>query len=291
VRVKWIKKNGESFEVERNERNFDPTEFNLGVARELPGDNRVVAGQFWNEAYKEGLPEISMTREFARQGGVRIGDTMTLDLWGVPFEGRVTNLRSVRWTDFQPNFRVLIQEGFLEGLPFSFVTGLKAEDLSKKDELRKRLMKELPAVSLIDLTEVKRDLISITGRLTTVLLTILLFLALLSFILMMSLAQEKVMIRQKEFAQLKAFGANRFQLRSLILFEYFWITLLPSLLGLLVGVFLGEFCLWYFFTMEAAEGFTFWLMSPLLLGFSMAFIAFLSSRSLLSARPVELFAD
>jgi putative ABC transport system permease protein len=291
VRVKWIKKNGEDFEIETSERVFDPTEFNLGVARDLPSDNRVVAGEFWTAPYQTGLPEISMTREFARQSKVVLGDRMTLDLWGVQFEALVTNLRGVRWTDFQPNFRVMIQEGYLEGLPFSFVTGLKAADLTKKDALQKRLMSELPAVSLIDLTEVKRDLVSITDRLTTVLLTILLFLTLLSFILMMALAQEKVMMRQKEFAQLKAFGASRSQLRAFILLEYLWITVLPSFLGLILGAFLGEFCLQYFFTMEAAEGFSLWLICPMFLGLAMALVAFLSSRGLLRARPLELFAD
>ncbi len=291
VRVKWLKKNGEELRVESSERLFDPTEFNVGVVRHLPADNRVVAGSFWSGEFRNDLPELSITRDFARQVGLELGDQMTLDLWGVRFEARVTSLRSVRWTDFQPNFRVLIQEGFLEGLPFSYVAGFKAKDLSQKELLYRRMMRELPAVSVIDLTEVKKNLVDLTGRLTWVLLFILLFLIGLAIVLVMALAQEKVIMRRREFAQLKALGARSSQVRKLLFMEYFWISVLPSVLGLGLGVFLAEFCLQYFFTMDPAEGFSLWLLSPLALGLLMSLIALMGSRALLGARPVELLSE
>jgi len=292
VRVKWLKKNGEGVEVQSSERLFDPTEMNIGIAEKLPDSNHVISGDFWSGKWNgTDLPALSVTRDFARQADLKIGDELKLDLWGVPFDVRVSNFRSVRWTEFHPSFRILIQEGFLTDLPLSYVASFSTKDPDSRVALLGEFSKRLPAVSVIDLTKVKKDLVELTNKLTLVLVAILFFLMGLAFVLMMALAGEKTLRRQNEFAQLKVLGANGAQLRKLILWEYALVTSLPLFVGMGVGIFLGGIVLNYFFNIESSQAWSFWLLVPPALGILMTLGAAYGSRQLVRVRPLQLFGS
>ena len=292
VRVKWLKKNDQEVSFESSEQLFDPTEMNVGIAEQLPEGNRITEGDFWRGKWNGiGLPELSVTREFARRVNLKIGDKLKLDLWGVPFEVRVSNFRTVRWTDFHPAFRVLIQEGFLTNLPLSYVASFSAIDSNARKSFLAEFPKRLPAVSVIDLTKVKSDLVRLTDKLTLVLVAILFFLMGLAFVLMIALAQEKNLRRQNEFAQLKVLGANSTQLKTLILWEYFLVTSLPLLVGIGVGVILGQRILGYYFNIESDQTWSPWLLAPVAMGLIMSIGAAFASRRLLNSRPLQLFGE
>ncbi len=63
------------------------------------------------------------------------------------------------------------------------------------------------------------------------------------------------------------------------------------MLGMALGIFSGQFVLWHYFNIEAYETLSWWSLCPLLLGLMMSLMGLYASKSLLNARPVELFSD
>jgi putative ABC transport system permease protein len=60
---------------------------------------------------------VSLEDEAAAYFGVRVGDTLTLDVQGVPIEVEVMNLRRVDWQSLTANFFMVLSPGALDGAP------------------------------------------------------------------------------------------------------------------------------------------------------------------------------
>ncbi|HRO68617.1 MAG TPA: FtsX-like permease family protein, partial [Pseudobdellovibrionaceae bacterium] len=101
---------------EENEARFRNRGVNLSYRAGLADSEELVEGRpiqgRW-DMNSEKPPELSVERRYAERMGLKIGDTLRFDVQGVEIDGVIVNLRKVRWTSFQPNFFILIQDGAL----------------------------------------------------------------------------------------------------------------------------------------------------------------------------------
>jgi len=86
-------------------------EFNFSYRTHLDVSETIVQGRPLSKtpwSFEAAVPfEISVATSFAEQNGLVLGDLIGFDIQGIPLEGRVVNLRKVRWNSFQPNFFLL----------------------------------------------------------------------------------------------------------------------------------------------------------------------------------------
>ncbi|MEJ2580361.1 MAG: FtsX-like permease family protein [Acidobacteriota bacterium] len=80
----------------------------------LPEDNVILDGALWS---MPGRPEVSVERDYAEDLGVGVGDTVVLNVQGVPLELVVSSLRSVDWGRFSINFFLVVEPGVLDRAP------------------------------------------------------------------------------------------------------------------------------------------------------------------------------
>jgi putative ABC transport system permease protein len=99
-------------------------------------------------------PELSLEEKYAQRIGVQLQDKIEFDIQGVPLTGIVTSLRKVRWTSFQPNFFIIVQPGFLEDAPQTFVALLKNFDKEILLQFEKEWLAKNANVSVIDVAQV-----------------------------------------------------------------------------------------------------------------------------------------
>ncbi len=85
-------------------------------ATSVPPGSRIVAGEWWPADYR-GEPLISLDAEVAAGLGLGIGDSMTINVLGREFTGRIANLRELEWTTLTINFVMVFSPGILEGAP------------------------------------------------------------------------------------------------------------------------------------------------------------------------------
>lgn len=289
VRVKSINnKSIESYPVGVDGR--VQSEFLVTDLDRLESHERIVEGNYWKTHYNEQtLPEVSLTREFAKRFDITIDDIMTFEMYGIPFQARVSNFRIVRWTEFQPGFRIAFQPGTFRNAPLSYLASVSTSNADERLAIKEKLNKNLPSVSVVDISPIKRDLQRIMSQISLVLKFILSLLAALSLIMIAVLSQEKVINRERDYAVLRCIGATGNQTQIYLLSEIICITLIPSLVGTVVGILSGHIVLSYYFNLSANQHPMEQAFIPLLLTTLVGLIAWMSSTQASKVSPLKAF--
>ncbi|HVH79727.1 MAG TPA: FtsX-like permease family protein, partial [Stellaceae bacterium] len=119
----------------------------LTYAAQIPQGSELVAGTWWPADY-HGPPLISFDASLARGMGLKVGDTLTVNVLGREVTATIANLRSIEWTRLGINFAIVFAPGTLEAAPH---TVLAATWLPKgADEmLVGQVIEKFPNVSAI----------------------------------------------------------------------------------------------------------------------------------------------
>ncbi len=117
----------------------------------LPKGSRLAAGDWWPPDYR-GPPLISFDAALARGMGLKVGDTLTVNLLGREITARIANLRTIDWGQLGINFAIVFAPGTLEHAP---QTDLAAVYLPRPAEetLVRRVSERFPNVSAIHVRE------------------------------------------------------------------------------------------------------------------------------------------
>src|SRR5690606_32005397 len=135
VRARILKVNGQDYERKIAETGFKTREeerearirnrgVNLSYRSSLADSETIVSGRDFSGEFdpqKQDKAELSVEFRFAERMGLKIGDILEFDVQGVEIEGQIINLRRVKWTSFQPNFFILVQNGVLNEAPKTFI--------------------------------------------------------------------------------------------------------------------------------------------------------------------------
>ena len=129
----------------------------------LPKDNVLTQGQWWakpasspSENSMEALsaiPGVSVEDEAAKNLGVTLGSTLTLDIQGVPFMVQVSSLRKVDWSSFSMNFFMIVEPGSLEHAPLTYISTARVPS-TLEVPLQQAIVAELPNVTAINVGDV-----------------------------------------------------------------------------------------------------------------------------------------
>jgi putative ABC transport system permease protein len=228
VRGRLVEKNGQpvkprEFSDLRAQR-LAEREFNLTWARESRPDNPVIAGAWW--APDSTSRELSLEEGIARTLNVKLGDSLTWEVAGSRFTGRVTSLRKVDWDSFKPNFFVVASPGMLEGYPASYITSFSLKP--GNEGLVNTLVARFPNISVIDLTAIMAQVKRITEQVSKAVEFVFIFALLAGGVVLYAAIIATQDERVFEGAVMRTLGAHRSQLRAIQAAEF-------SALGLLAG--------------------------------------------------------
>jgi putative ABC transport system permease protein len=92
------------------------SERGLTYAASPPKGSRIVDGKWWPEDYR-GPALVSMDAEIANGMGLKLGDTITVDVLGREVTATIANLREIDWTSLGINFVLVFSPGLLDGAP------------------------------------------------------------------------------------------------------------------------------------------------------------------------------
>lgn len=267
---------------------IDPDDFKEGFARhmveraanlswldQLPDDNKLVAGNWWNHAqWNQGL--VSVEHDYARALGLSIGDVLTYRVADKTFDVRVASLREVSWDSFRPNFFLLVPPDLLDGFPRSYITSFHLP--SGQGALIARMIERFPNVTDIDVDAILQQVRRLMERIDWSLQFIFVFALLAGALVLVAAVQTTRTERRREIAVLRALGAQRGQLRLGLLTEFAALGLLSGLLGAvsagLIGFGLARFLFHVSYQWSVAP----WLIGALGGGACIALIGYLASR-------------
>src|SRR4030095_8161265 len=123
----------------------------LSYAETVPEGSTVVAGQ-WGAPHYGGEPLVSCEAAIAKGLGLKIGDTVTVNVLGRNVAARIANLREVKWETLSLNFVMVFSPNTLMGAPHNLlatVTLPKDAPLAAEAKLAQQIGREFPASTAI----------------------------------------------------------------------------------------------------------------------------------------------
>ncbi|ASM70928.1 MULTISPECIES: ABC transporter permease [Roseobacteraceae] len=104
-------------------------------ATNLPERTKITAGEWWAPDYT-GPPLISFATEEADEMGLRLGDTMTINVLGREITGTITSFREVDFSNAGIGFVMTMNPAALSGAPHSYISTVYAEPEAEAAILR-----------------------------------------------------------------------------------------------------------------------------------------------------------
>ena len=227
--------------------------------REKPAASEtIVAGKWFSDSavkVARDTGEISLEEGIAQELNVKLGDIITWDVQGVEIPTRITSLRKVVWTRFEPNFFVVFAPPVLKGAPNQYVLLAQVKDPTAVALLQREVVNRFPNVSSIDLTAIKRTVDKIVGKVSLAIRFMALFSLAVAIPVLFSAVSATRRERVREGVLLKTLGATRGQIARILLAEYSLLGLMGGLTGMLLSLAGGWAVVRYIFKTPFAPAF------------------------------------
>jgi putative ABC transport system permease protein len=208
--------------------------------RDKPASSEtIVAGKWFSDSaikVARDTGEISLEEGIATELNVKLGDIIAWNVQGVEIPTRITSLRKVIWTRFEPNFFVVFAPPALKGAPNQYVLLAQVKNPAAVALLQRQVVNRFPNVSSIDLTAIKRTVDKIVERVSLAIRFMALFSLAVAIPVLFSAVSATRRERIREGVLLKTLGATRGQIARILLAEYSLLGLMGGLTGMLLSL-------------------------------------------------------
>ncbi len=247
---------------------------------------KITAGEWWAEDYS-GPPLISFAAEEAKEMGLNLGDTLTINVLGRDITGTIASFREVDFSTAGIGFILTMNPSALQGAPHTFISTVYAEEDAEAAILRD-LATTYPNITAIRVRDAIDRVSSVLSSLAAATSYGALATLLTGFVVLIGAAAAGADARTFEAAVLKTLGASRAQIATSFILR-------AALLGLFAGtvaLFAGALGGWAISTYVMETKFTLIWPSALLIiagGVSATVLAGLGfALKSLNARPAQV---
>ncbi len=199
--------------------------------------------------------EVSLDAGVAGELKVKVGDEITWNVQGVDIPTRVSSLRDVKWTRFEPNFFAVFPSRVLRDAPHQYTVLASVKGATNVATIQRDVVKRFPNVSSIDLSLVTETIGKIVDRVATAVRFMALFSVIMGIPVLFSAVSSTRRERIRESVLLKTLGATRAQIMRILITEYALLGVLGSLTGLVLAMAGGWALIHYVFEVRYTPAF------------------------------------
>lgn len=196
-------------------------------ASTLPEGSEITEGAWWPEDYA-GPPLMSFAAEEGAEIGLKLGDTVTVNILGRDITATIASFRNVSWETGGIGFVMTMNPAALEGAPHSWISTVYATPESEATILRD-LAGQYPNITAIRVRDAIDQLIEVVSGISAATRYAALATLITGFLVLIGAAAAGERTRTYEAAVLKTLGASR----ARILYSF---ALRAALLGFAAGV-------------------------------------------------------
>lgn len=209
----------------------------LSYAEKVPEGSKLTEGEWWPANY-EGPPLVSFEADLAQKLGLKIGDTVTVNVLGRNIEAKIANLREVHWENLAINFVMVFSPNTLAGAPHNLLATIRLPGntpMAAETALVRDLGKTFPSVSAIRVRDAINQFNKIFDKVMTAVQvagSVTLVAGALVLAGALATAQRR---RILEAVILKTIGGTRRQILASHALEYALLALAAALVAILLG--------------------------------------------------------
>ncbi|HJV52585.1 MAG TPA: FtsX-like permease family protein [Noviherbaspirillum sp.] len=267
--------------VDERARRLVNREFNLSTMRELPPQNEIVAGRW----YDDSRPEASVEQGLAQTLNLKLGDRLRFDVAGTPVDATVTSLRKLEWGSMQVNFFVILNPKLVADMPQTWITAFRLPP--SQASFVNALTRDFPNLTVIDVGSMIRQLQAVLDQVIAAVEFLFLFTLASGMLVLYAALAGSQDERIREAALLRALGATRRQLSQAQWIEFGLVGTLAGLLAASGAAAVGWALAHYAFNFEWRFSPAVW-MGGLVAGSACAFIGgWTGLRNVLKRPPLQ----
>jgi putative ABC transport system permease protein len=251
----------------------------------LPNGSTLAEGRWWAADYA-GPPLVSVEDKVAASLGLKIGDTLSVNVLGVEVQATVASFRTVDWDNFGLNYALVFSPGTFDAAPHNMVATV-AVDEAAESALARAIPRAFPSASLIQVRDVVSQVTTLLTQMSQAIAAAASIAILAGIAVLIGAIAASRERRVYDSVILKLLGATRGQILGAQGVEY---AVLAAILALL-ALGLGLAAAWYVVTQLFEFSFA---PDPLIVGLTLlggAGLSFLigiaGSWPLLSAKPAQ----
>ncbi|MFB8340665.1 ABC transporter permease [Brucella cytisi] len=208
----------------------------------VPENSTLTEGEWWPNDYS-GEPLVSFAEREGKELGLKLGDTVTVNVLGRNITAKIASFRQVQWETLAMNFVMVFSPNTFAGAPATWLATLTIPDSQKNlaPDVLRQVTKTWPAVTTVSVTDalnVANDLISQLA--TAIRAAASIALAASVLVLGGALAAGN-RARVHDAVVLKTLGATRGTLITAYVLEYMLLGLATAVFALVAGSVAG----WY----------------------------------------------
>ncbi|HWL30795.1 MAG TPA: ABC transporter permease [Xanthobacteraceae bacterium] len=139
----------------------------LSYTNEVPRGSKVIEGAWWEPGHR-GQPLVSLEKRIADGLGLKIGDTITVNVLGRNITATIANLRSVDWESLGINFVLVFTPNAFAGAPHTHIATLTEPHSTPAAEaaLVKAVADRFPTVTAVRVREALESVGGVIANLT-----------------------------------------------------------------------------------------------------------------------------
>jgi putative ABC transport system permease protein len=209
----------------------------ITYADRLPPGSHLVAGAWWPADYS-GPPLVSLESRTAADLGLKLDDTIAVNVLGRNVTARIANLRAVDWQSLGINFVLVFSPGTFAGAPHTDIATLTFADggtTAEETAVIKALADAFPAVSALRVKDALDAVDRLVGNLVLALRGASLVTLISAALVLGGALAAGQRFRIYDAVVLKTLGATRSRLLAAYAFEYLLIGLAAVSFGVVAG--------------------------------------------------------
>ncbi len=192
-----------------------------------PPGTVITGGQWWPANY-DGTTLISLDQEVAKGTGLKIGDSMSLNVLGRQIDGRIANLRKVDFRSGGQNFILVLSPGLIDKAPHSFLATVRVAP-AEENAMYMAVTEKFPNVSAVRVKDAIAQVNSLLQQLAQGIRAASLVTILAGLLVLAGTIAAGARTRLYDATVLKVVGATRAQIALIYVLEY-------GLLGITTGI-------------------------------------------------------
>lgn len=208
----------------------------LTYTNDIPRGSKVVDGAWWDPDYK-GPPLVSMEKKIADGLGLKVGDTVTVNVLGRDITATISNLRTVDWQSLGINFVLVFSPKTFAGAPHTHLATLSEPHPSAQGDatIIKAIASQYPMVTSVRVRDALRTVGTVVENLALAIRGASAVTLIAAVLVLGGALAAGHRHRVYDAVILKTLGATRARLIGAYALEYLMIGLATAVFGIIAG--------------------------------------------------------
>ena len=208
----------------------------ITYAATAPGNTQITEGKWWGTDYG-GKPLVSFADDEAHDLGLKIGDTITVNVLGRKITATIANFRRVKWETMGINFVMIFSPDTFAGAPHAWLATFTDPAASTADEGRilRAVSNRFPTITTVSVKQAIDVVNTLISQLATAIRAASAVALIASVLVLSGALAAGNRARTHDAVVLKTLGATRRTLIRAFTYEYLLLGMATAAFALLAG--------------------------------------------------------